>query len=96
MDVFGKVGDFFKGIFGGKDKVEVKNVAEGILNMGTPSAASGVLNNSTSNRTLTQNVTISNQFNGGSADQQKNGANAMKKSAGDATGLLARGLAYAR
>ena len=68
----------------------------GILGMGKPSSSAGVLNNSTSNRTLTQNVTISNQFNGGSADQQKNGANAMKKSAGDATGLLARGLAYAR
>ena len=95
MNVFGKVGDFFKGIFGG-NKVEMKGVAESVLNMGTPSAASGVLNNSTSNRTLTQNVTITNSFSGGSADQQKNGAKAMKNSANDATGMMARGLAFAR
>ena len=65
-------------------------------NARVPSDSATTLMNETSNRTLTQNVSITNTFNGGSAEQQKNGAVAMKKSANDATGAMARGLAYAR
>lgn len=61
-----------------------------------PTSAASTLSNESSNRVLSQTVNITNTFNGGSADQQKNGARAMRKSADDATGIMARGLAYAR
>jgi len=48
-----------------------------------------------SNRSVTQNVEINNQFNGDTAIQKK-AATAMDKSAKDTTAELARGLAYAR
>lgn len=51
---------------------------------------------STSSRVVTQNVNINNSFSGGDLMAQKQGAAAMKKSASDATGQMARGLAYAR
>ena len=47
------------------------------------------------NKSVTQNVDITNTFNGDRAGQQKS-AEAMEKAAADATGQLARGLAYAR
>jgi phage-related protein len=47
------------------------------------------------NKSVIQNVEITNQFNGDRAGQKKS-AEAMGKAAGDATGILARGLAYAR
>ena len=49
----------------------------------------------TNNRTVSQNVNISNTFQGDRAIQQK-AAGAMKNSAKDVTSELARGLAYAR
>lgn len=52
--------------------------------------------NSTSNRNVTQNVTINNKFEGGLAAAQTKGAAAMNQSADDATAILARGLAYSR
>lgn len=61
-----------------------------------PAGAASTLGKEASNRTVSQIVNITNQFNGGTTDQQKNGARAMKKSAEDATGIMARGLAYAR
>lgn len=61
-----------------------------------PTNAASTLSNESSNRTFMQTVNITNTFNGGTADQQKNGARAMRKSADDATGIMARGLAYAR
>lgn len=83
------------GLFGGlKDKIS--GLFNGIKGMGEPSQASGVLNNSTSNKSVTQNVTITNEFNGGSAEQQKNGAKAMNKAGGSTTGLLAKAISYLR
>lgn len=61
-----------------------------------PTGSISTLGKETSNRNLSQIVNITNQFNGGTPEQQKNGAKAMKKSAQDATGIMARGLAYAR
>lgn len=49
-----------------------------------------------SNRNINQTNNITNNFNGGSLDFQKKGATAMQKAANDATGYLARGLAYAK
>lgn len=51
--------------------------------------------NTTSNRTVNQNVNINNTFNGDKAFQ-KNAAKTMDKSATDVTAILARGLAYAK
>lgn len=61
-----------------------------------PVQAARTLTQETSNRTITQNVHITNQFNGGTTQAQKDGAKAMKKSSGDATAEMARALAYAR
>ena len=61
-----------------------------------PVQAATTLNQDSSNRNITQNVSITNQFNGGPAQAQKDGAKAMKKSSNDATGEMARALAYAR
>ena len=61
-----------------------------------PVQAAETLTQATNNRTITQNVNITNQFNGGTAQAQKDGAKAMKKSSGDATAEMARALAYAR
>ena len=55
----------------------------------------GAVNNNNST-TITQNVDISNNYSGGSAEAQKNVSKAMKKSANDATTYMARGLAFAR
>ena len=80
-----------KGFFG-----KVKNVFGFVDSAKTPTSAATTLGNETNNRNLNQTVNITNQFNGGTTDQQKTGAKAMKKSAADATGIMARGLAYAR
>lgn len=61
-----------------------------------PTKAASILNQETNNRTITQNVNISNTFSGGTAETQRKIARAMSKSADDATTILARGLAYAR
>ena len=61
-----------------------------------PAQAATTLTQATNNRTITQNVNITNQFNGGAVQAQKDGAKAMKKSSDDATGAMARALAYAR
>jgi hypothetical protein len=50
---------------------------------------------STENKTVIMNNEFTNQFHGDRAGQQKS-AEAMDKAADDATGVLARGLAYAR
>lgn len=57
-------------------------------------AATSTVSNTTSS--VTQNVNIENSYSGGSAETQKNVSKAMKRSATDATTLMARGLAYAR
>jgi hypothetical protein len=48
------------------------------------------------NRSVTQNVNFSNTFNGGERAAQKRASEAMGKNAQDATGQLARALAYVR
>ena len=62
---------------------------------GKPSGATQVLSNSTSNRSIVQNVEINNEFNGDKAIQ-KQAAKTMDKSAEDVTAFLARGLAFAK
>lgn len=87
--------DKVKGWFGIKGSNDVSNaagqLAQGATANTTSYAAGGI-----SNRNVTQNVSIANTFNGGTANAQKQGATAMGKSANDATGYMARGLAYAR
>lgn len=62
---------------------------------GKPSGATQVLSNSTSNRSIVQNVEINNEFNGDKAIQ-KQAAKTMDKSAEDITAVLARGLAFSK
>jgi type IV secretory pathway TrbL component len=89
-DDYGK--DNSTGIFGG-----IAQTLKDIATMGatpkpeTVAAATG----NVENKSVTQNVEITNQFHGDRAGQQKS-AEAMDKAADDATGQLARGLAYAR
>ncbi len=65
-----------------------------LLNAGRASGATaGSFNNS---RNVTQNVSISNSYSGGTLETQKNVAKAMHKSATDSTTYMARALAYAR
>lgn len=67
-----------------------------LINAGSVSAvtARGVYN-STSNRSVTQNVRFENTFHGEAA-AQKNVSKTMKQASKDTTAELARGLAYAR
>ena len=60
-----------------------------------PRASAEMLSSVTTNRSIVQNVNISNQFNGDRAGQKKS-SEAMDKAAKDSTAELARGLAYAR
>lgn len=55
----------------------------------------GAITNNALSRSITQNVIISNEFNS-EASAQRNISKSMDKAAGDATGELARALAYAR
>lgn len=67
-----------------------------LISSGTVSAAtrSGIYN-STSNRSVTQNVSFRNTFNGEPA-VQKNASKVMNQASHDTTAELARGLAFAR
>lgn len=62
----------------------------------TPGDSIGAINNTNNNRSITQNVSINNKFEGGLAAAQTKGASVMNSSANDATAILARGLAYSR
>lgn len=62
----------------------------------TPGDSIETVQNTTNNRTITQNVSINNRFEGGLAAAQTKGASVMNSSANDATAILARGLAYSR
>jgi len=70
-----------------------------ILSLGgapkTDTLSAAIATANVENTTVTQNVDITNTFHGDLAGQQKS-AEAMDKAAADATGQLARGLAYAR
>lgn len=90
------------GITSGKKKV--KDALEGMTGeMSVIAKASvvskatgrGATGRTTGGRTVTQNVNINNQFNGDRAGQQKS-SEAMDKAAGDATGEMARALAFAK
>ena len=88
-NIAGKVSNFFSGGGGGEDMASLARA-------GTPSSGTaGTLRTSTSNRTITQNVSIANTFNGDKAGQRKS-AGAMNSAADDTTAALGRGLAYAR
>lgn len=90
------------GITSGKKKV--KDALEGMTsemsviakaNVVSKATGRGATGRTTGGRTVTQNVNINNQFNGDRAGQQKS-SEAMDKAAGDATGEMARALAFAK
>lgn len=90
------------GITSGKKKV--KDALEGMTgemsviakaNVVSKATGQGATGRTTGGRTVTQNVNINNQFNGDRAGQQKS-SEAMDKAAGDATGEMARALAFAK
>ena len=90
------------GITSGKKKV--KDALEGMTgemsviakaNVVSKATGRGATGRTTGGRTVTQNVNINNQFNGDRAAQQKS-SEAMDKAAGDATGEMARALAFAK
>lgn len=90
------------GIASGKKKV--KDALEGMTgemsviakaNVVSKATGRGATGRTTGGRTVTQNVNINNQFNGDRAGQQKS-SEAMDKAAGDATGEMARALAFAK
>lgn len=90
------------GITSGKKKV--KDALEGMTgemsviakaNVVSKATGRGATGRATGGRTVTQNVNINNQFNGDRAGQQKS-SEAMDKAAGDATGEMARALAFAK
>lgn len=90
------------GITSGKKKV--KDALEGMTgemsviakaNVVSKATGRGATGRTTGGRTVTQNVNINNQFSGDRAGQQKS-SEAMDKAAGDATGEMARALAFAK
>mgnify|MGYP000686332158 FL=1 len=90
------------GITSGKKKV--KDALEGMTgemsviakaNVVSKATGRGATGRTTGGRTVTQNVNINNKFNGDRAGQQKS-SEAMDKAAGDATGEMARALAFAK
>lgn len=90
------------GITSGKKKV--KDALEGMTgemsviakaNVVSKATGRGATGRTAGGRTVTQNVNINNQFNGDRAGQQKS-SEAMDKAAGDATGEMARALAFAK
>ena len=90
------------GITSGKKKV--KDALEGMTgemsviakaNVVSKATGRGATGGTTGGRTVTQNVNINNQFNGDRAGQQKS-SETMDKAAGDATGEMARALAFAK
>lgn len=90
------------GITSGKKKV--KDALEGMTgemsviakaNVVSKATGRGATGRTTGGRTVTQNVNINNQFNGDRAGHQKS-SEAMDKAAGDATGEMARALAFAK
>lgn len=90
------------GITSGKKKV--KDALEGMTgemsviakaNVVSKATGRGATGRTTGGRTVTQNVNINNQFNGDRAGQQKS-SEAMDKAADDATGEMARALAFAK
>lgn len=83
-----KVKDALEGMTGEMSVIAKANV----VSKATGRGATGI---TTGGRTVTQNVNINNQFNGDRAGQQKS-SEAMDKAAGDATGEMARALAFAK
>lgn len=91
-----------KGITAGKEKVKAAlEVVTGDMsviaksNVVSPGTAKTASTGGVSSRTVTQNVEINNQFNGDRAGQEKS-SEAMDKASDDATGEMARALAFAR
>lgn len=83
-----KVKDALKGMTGEMSVIAKANVV-------SKATGRGATGSTTGGRTVTQNVNINNQFNGDRAGQQKS-SEAMDKAAGDATGEMARALAFAK
>lgn len=72
------------------------SAATAFVTRNTPGDSIGAINNTNNSRSITQNVSINNKFEGGLAAAQTKGASVMNSSANDATAILARGLAYSR
>lgn len=83
-----KVKDALEGMTGEMSVIAKANVVSKVTGRGATGRTTG-------GRTVTQNVNINNQFNGDRAGQQKS-SEAMDKAAGDATGEMARALAFAK
>lgn len=83
-----KVKDALKGMTGEMSVIAKANVV-------SKATGRGAIGRTTGGRTVTQNVNINNQFNGDRAGQQKS-SEAMDKAADDATGEMARALAFAK
>ncbi len=96
------MGGLAEGIAGNEGLVldRVRGLAGGIrvlMSAATANAATAAIGAvSSRSSSVVQNVNIDNTYNGGSREAQGNVARAMRKSAEDATGYMARGLAYAR
>lgn len=91
-----------KGITAGKEKVKAAlEIVTGDMaviaksNVVSPGTAKTASTGGVNSRTVTQNVEINNQFNGDRAGQEKS-SEAMDKASDDATGKMARALAFAR
>lgn len=74
----------------------MESAATSFVARNTPGDSIGAINNTNNSRSITQNVSINNKFEGGLAAAQTKGASVMNSSANDATAILARGLAYSR
>lgn len=72
------------------------NAATSFVAKNSPGDSLSAVNNTNNSRTITQNVSINNKFEGGLAAAQTKAASVMNSSANDATAILARGLAYSR
>ena len=101
-DVNGKGGELVTGAKGRKvfTAAETGNIFQtlkdiAMLGMTPRPETLAAAASSIENKSIIQNVEINNKFEGDRAGQQKS-AEAMDKAADDATGILARGLAYAR
>lgn len=91
-----------KGIRAGKERVKqaLGDVTGDMsvmasANIVSPKTLGSASSSNVSNRNITQNVNINNQFNGDMAGQQKS-STAMEKASNDATSEMARALAFAR
>lgn len=89
------VGDFFKGIFGGKNaSLTVKHIGSTNASVSTIRNSQGTGGNKTNN--VHQNVNINNSFHGSDREMQRSGAKMMTMSGNEIMAQNARALSYGR